>query len=169
MPPAGPRCTVAHGRPATDLILWRHADAADSDIAVNDLECPLTSKGERHAARVAAWVRRRLPSSTRVIASPARRAQQTAAILDRKFRTADALWPKSTVDDLLAAARWPEAGDPVLVVGHQPVLGLVAAILLLGQPLGWNIRKGGLGRLRHRYRGDIERVLLVAALAPEFL
>ena len=118
---------------------------------------------------MAAWLRRQLPSSTRVIASPARRAQQTAAILDRKFRTVDALSPKSTVDELLAAADWPEAGDPVLVVGHQPVLGLAAASLLFGQPLGWNIRKGGLVWLRHRHRGEIERVVLVAALAPEFL
>jgi len=48
---------------------------------------------------MAAWLRRQLPSSTRVIASPARRAQQTAGILDRKFRTVDALSPKSTVDE----------------------------------------------------------------------
>jgi phosphohistidine phosphatase len=57
----------------------------------------------------------------------------------------------------------------VLVVGHQPTLGLAASYLLCGQPLAWTIRKGGVVWLRHRRRGDDEQVLLVAALAPELL
>mgnify|MGYP003341424657 CR=1 FL=1 len=34
------------------------------------------------------------------------------------------------VEDLLAAARWPDSNEPVLVVGHQPTLGVAAAQLL---------------------------------------
>jgi phosphohistidine phosphatase len=152
-----------------DLILWRHADAVDADGPLADLDRPLTSKGERQASRMASWLARQLPSSARVLVSPARRAQQTAQALDRKFKTTEALAPASTVDVLLMAVRWPQARDPVLVVGHQPTLGLAAAYLLCGQALAWPLRKGGLIWLRHRLRGDTEQVLLVAAMAPELL
>ena len=104
-----------------------------------------------------------------MLASPARRAQQTAEALDRRFRTSDALAPASMVDALLMAVRWPEARDPVLVVGHQLALGVAAAYLLSGQPSAWPLRKGGLIWLRHRLRGDTEQVLLIAAMAPELL
>jgi phosphohistidine phosphatase len=152
-----------------DMILWRHAEASDPGEGQDDLDRPLTSKGERQAARMATWLQRQLPSSTRVLVSPARRAQQTAAALDRKFKTVPAVAPTGTVDALLASARWPESREPVLVVGHQPVLGLAASYLLCGQPHAWTVRKGGVIWLRHRKRGDVEQVLLVAAVAPELL
>jgi phosphohistidine phosphatase len=155
-----------------DLILWRHAEAFEMRAAQDDLDRALTPKGERQAQRVAAWLNRQLPASTKVLASPARRAQQTAAALDRKFKTVPALAPEATVDALLQAVRWPEAREPVLVVGHQPVLGLTAAYLLSGQAQAWTVRKGGLWWLRAREREGREglpQVLLHAAVSPELL
>ena len=152
-----------------DLILWRHADALDQTDPAEDLERPLTPKGERQAKRMAGWLNRQLPSSTRVLASPARRAQQTAQALDRKFKTLPALAPDGTVDGLLHAARWPDAGEPVLVVGHQPVLGLAAAYLLCGQAEVWTVRKGGVWWLRLRERDEQRQVLLHAVMSPELL
>ena len=69
-----------------DLILWRHAEALEMREVQEDLDRALTPKGERQAHRMAAWLNKQLPSSTRVLVSPARRAQQTAAALDRKFK-----------------------------------------------------------------------------------
>lgn len=152
-----------------DLILWRHAEAIEAQDPNEDLDRALTPKGERQAQRMAAWLNRQLPSSARVLVSPARRAQQTAAALDRKLRTHPALAPDATVEALLHAVRWPEAKEPVLVVGHQPILGLAAAYLMSGQPLAWSVRKGGVWWLRGREREGELQVVLHAAVAPDMV
>lgn len=152
-----------------DLILWRHAEALEMREVQDDLERALTPKGERQAQRVAAWLNRQLPSSTRVLASPARRTQQTAAALDRKFKTVAELAPDATVDALLHAVRWPEAREPVLVVGHQPALGLAAAYLLSGQAQAWTVRKAAVWWLRGRERDGQLQVVLHAVVSPELL
>lgn len=153
-----------------DLILWRHAEAVDAGNDLDgpgDLERALTPKGERQARRMAAWLNQHLPSSARVLASPARRCQQTAAALDRKFKTVAGLAPDAGVEALLHAVRWPDAREPVLVVGHQPVLGLAAAYLMSAQPLPWTVRKGAVWWLRAREREGQLQVLLHAVVAPE--
>lgn len=152
-----------------DLILWRHAEALEMREVQDDLDRALTSKGERQAQRMAGWLNRQLPSSARILVSPARRALQTAAALDRKFKTVPALAPDGDVDGLLHAVRWPDAGEPVLVVGHQPTLGLAAAYLLTGQALPWTVRKGAVWWLRARERDGAMQVLLHAMVAPEIL
>ena len=152
-----------------DLILWRHAEALEMRELDDDLDRALTSKGERQAQRVAAWLNRQLPATARVLASPARRTQQTAAALARKFKTVPALAPDGTVEGLLHAVRWPDAREPVLVVGHQPTLGMAAAYLLAGQPLPWPVRKGALWWLRAREREGVLQVVLHAVVSPEMV
>ena len=152
-----------------DLILWRHAEAFEMREVANDLDRALTPKGERQAQRMAAWLNQQLPASTRVLVSPARRAQQTAAALERKFKTVPALAPDATVEGLLHSVRWPEDREPVLVVGHQPTLGLVAAYLLSGQPQAWSVRKGGVWWLRARQRDTGLQVVLQAVIGPDQL
>ena len=150
-----------------DLILWRHAEAFDLDESVEDLERTLTARGERHAARMATWLNQHLPATTRVLASPARRCQQTAAALDRKFKTLAALAPDGTAPGLLSAARWPDSREPVLVIGHQPTLGLVAAQLVSGAPQPWAVKKGAVWWLRSREREGEGQVVLVNVLSPD--
>lgn len=158
-----------------DLILWRHAEAEQTDDGVDDPSRGLTPKGERQARRVAEWLNRFLPETTKVLASPALRAQQTAEALGRRIKTVDALNPEGTVEGLLAAARWPDAREPVLVVGHQPTLGLAAAYLMTGPRLAtlqdgllpWTIKKGSVWWLRHRPRQDRGEVVLVAVRSAE--
>ena len=91
-----------------DLILWRHAEAFDSAGGLDDLEQTLTPKGEKQARHMAQWLDRHLPAGVRVMASPAVRAQQTAAALERKVKTAADLAPGASVESLLHAVRWPE-------------------------------------------------------------
>jgi phosphohistidine phosphatase len=152
-----------------DLILWRHAEAIDAADPQEDMQRALTSKGERQAQRMAAWLNRQLPASTRVLASPARRTQQTVAALERKHKTVPALAPDADVQALLHAVRWPDAREPVLVVGHQPTLGLVAAYLLAGQAQAWTVRKGAVWWLRAREREGEVQVVLHAVVSPELV
>jgi phosphohistidine phosphatase len=160
-----------------DLILWRHAEAfelaADDQSDQSDLDRALTAKGERQAHRMAEWLNQRLAHSTRILVSPARRAQQTAKALDRNFKTVAALAPNGNPEDLIRAARWPEGNEPVLIVGHQPTLGLAAAQLLSGQAQAWAVKKGAVWWLRHRQRHVNEdssgQVVLQVVQGPDFL
>jgi phosphohistidine phosphatase len=150
-----------------DLILWRHAEAIEAEDGSEDLDRALTARGERQAARMAHWLNQHLPATTRVLVSPARRAQQTAAALERKFKTIAAIAPDGTVPGLLAATRWPEAKEPVLVVGHQPILGLAAAYLLAGVAQPWSVKKGAVWWLRRRDRAGDDQTVLVTVRGPE--
>ena len=152
-----------------DLILWRHADAEPEHADLPDLERMLTPKGERQAERMAAWLNQRLAHSTRILVSPALRCQQTAERLGRPFKTVAALAPDTDPAGLLKAARWPEAAEPVLLVGHQPTLGIVAALLLAEQAQPWAVRKGAVLWLRRREREGSSQVLLQAVQSPDCL
>lgn len=156
-----------------DLILWRHAEAVDAvdDDPVFDMGRQLTPKGRRQAARMAAWLRRSLPDSTRILVSPALRCQQTALALERKFQTREGLGPQGSAAELLALVRWPKRRAPVLVVGHQPTLGIVAAALMTGADAqaapSWAVRKGAVWWLRHRVRGEAGEVVLLAVRSAD--
>lgn len=152
-----------------DLILWRHAEAHLLKEGQSDLERGLTAKGERQAARMADWLSQRLAQGTRVLVSPALRCQQTARALGKNFKTLEALAPEGSGEALLKAARWPESPDPVLVIGHQPTLGLVAAHLLAGTPQPWSIKKGAVWWLRHRDRDGDAQTVLQAVQSPDCL
>ena len=112
-----------------DLILWRHADAGiprESD----DLARPLSKKGEKQAGRVAAWLDRQLPEQVRVLSSAATRADQTAKALGRPFKHRAELLPDSLPEQVLELIHAPKYSGTLVLVGHQPTLGRVAAALL---------------------------------------
>src|SRR5512135_357205 len=98
-----------------DLILWRHAEAEDGHP---DAARPLTSKGRKQAARVAAWLEARLDGRARVLSSPATRAVETARALRPDVTVVPALAPGVSPLALCEAAGWPEGQGTVVVVGH---------------------------------------------------
>ena len=149
-----------------DLILWRHAEAEEGGP---DLARALTGKGRKQAARVAEWLMQRLPAKFTLLASPAKRAQQTAQALEAKIRTVEKLAPGASVADVLHAAGWPDGDGVVLVVGHQPDLGAVVAHLLAGAKDSWSLKKGGLWWLRNRSRDEAEQTVVRAVVSPELL
>ena len=152
-----------------DLILWRHAEAEDVEDGSEDLARALTPRGEKQAARMAAWLDRQLPEGLRVLASPARRTEQTARALGRKFKMRAELLPGGTPQDLLELAQWPRAKGAVLVVGHQPMLGQTIAQLMGLQSSECAVRKGAVWWLRQRQRLDQSQTVLVAVQSAELL
>ena len=149
-----------------DLILWRHCEA---EAGEPDLGRRLTSKGLKQAERMAEWLERHLPDTCRILVSPADRAQQTAAALPRKFKTVPELAPGASVGAVLAAANWPDSREPVMIVGHQPTLGMVASFLLSGEEAYWSVRKGAVWWLSNRVREDGAGVVLKVAIGPDFV
>ncbi len=152
-----------------DLILWRHAEAEEGADGQDDLARPLTARGEKQAARMAAWLDRQLPDGLRVLVSPALRTEQTARALGRKFKLRAELLPGGVPEDLLELVQWPKARGAVLVVGHQPLLGQTAAQLLGMSGAECSIRKGAVWWLRQRQRLDHSQTVLMAVMAPDFL
>jgi phosphohistidine phosphatase len=150
-----------------DLILWRHAEAQDAQPGMDDLQRALTPKGGKDATRIGVWLDRHLPEDTRVLCSPAVRCEQTVAPLGRKHKVHKALAPGASAQELLDAAGWPSAKHPVLVVGHQPVLGEIVAQLVGAHGEGSSVRKGAAWWLRTRERdGDLETIV-IAVMPPE--
>lgn len=149
-----------------DLILWRHAEAEEAREGQDDLDRALTARGEKQAARVAGWLDRVLPEGTRILASPARRCEQTVLALGRKYKLKPEIAPGATVEQLLQAAQWPDARQPVLLVGHQPVLGEALAHLL-GISRDCPVRKGAAWWLRCRERDGDRQTVIVAVQAPD--
>lgn len=159
-----------------DLILWRHAEAHEHpDLLLGapgdtkDLARRLTSRGEKQASRMAAWLDRQLPEGARVFSSPAMRCEQTVMALDRKFKLREELLPEGDPLDLLELVQWPTGKSPVVVVGHQPTLGRVIARLLGLTEEDCSVKKGALWWLRHRERGSASQTVVVTVQTPELL
>jgi phosphohistidine phosphatase len=148
-----------------DLILWRHAEAEDG---LPDMARKLTQKGHKQAHDMAVWLKPRLPQGTRILVSPARRTQQTAAALGVDFSTLQELAPDAAPEAVLAAAGWPSHPDSALIVGHQPTLGEVAARLLGSTTPSLNTHKGAIWWFSTR-RGNPEDIVLKAMLTPELM
>lgn len=152
-----------------DLILWRHAEAQEATDGCDDMARALTPRGEKQAARMARWLDRQLPHSTRIFVSPARRAQQTVAALGRKFKLTPELAPEASAAQLLELVQWPAGKGIVLVVGHQPTLGQAIAQLLGLKASECSVKKGALWWLRNREREAHAQTVLVTVQSPEML
>ncbi|SES86472.1 phosphohistidine phosphatase, SixA [Nitrosospira multiformis] len=150
-----------------ELILWRHAEAEDG---IPDSARELTDKGRKQADLVAAWLKPRLPKNTRILVSPTQRTQQTASALDKDFETVREIGPGVSPKAVLKAAGWPDAKGAVLVVGHQPTLGEVAALLMSGDPAQWTIRKGSIWWFTQKKGNhNLGELLLQAVVSPDTL
>lgn len=156
-----------------DLILWRHAEAEDwllgDEQTGLDLDRSLTQRGEKQAARMAAWLDRQLPEGARILVSPARRCEQTALALGRKYKIRPELAPNATAGQLLELVQWPANKSPILVVGHQPVLGQTIAQLLGLKESECAVKKGALWWLRNRERDGLSQTVIVTVQSPEVL
>lgn len=127
-----------------NLILWRHAEAEDFAPDHSDANRRLTERGHKQAQKMGAWLAQRLPTDTRILVSPALRTRQTAEALGRKFEIEPRLFTDADVGGYLEAAAWGNRDETRLMVGHQPTLGQLAALLMCGQALPWSVKKGAI-------------------------
>ena len=121
------------------VYLMQHALAYSVD---EDPERPLSPEGVAQAKTSAKGLRRLGLEFDLIVASPKRRAQQTAALVAEAVRypysdilTTDAVLPDQPPQGLLDLLRSEKAAARVLVVGHLPHLAKLAADLLQGGDL----------------------------------
>jgi phosphohistidine phosphatase len=110
------------------LVIVRHAEAAPGEP--DDLR-PLTASGRDQARRLA----EALPPPDAILSSPLLRARETATLLGRAAGVTpevdERLAPGASAEDVREALDG-RAGT-VVVVGHQPDCGLIAARLGAGE------------------------------------
>jgi len=118
--------------PSVQLYLVRHAQAADGEP---DELRPLTAEGRRAARELGERLAADGVRPDAVLTSPLLRARQTGAELARAAgiepEPDERLAPGATADDVKAAAAG--RGESVVVVGHQPDCGRIAAALTGGE------------------------------------
>ncbi|MBK6555378.1 MAG: histidine phosphatase family protein [Rhodocyclaceae bacterium] len=156
-----------------DLILWRHAEAEAGDGKRPDHKRRLTPRGEKQARGMAGWLRERLSGKVAVLVSPTERTRQTAHALGLPFEIEPKIGPSADVADLLAAIGWPEGkvsrGGTAILIGHQPTLGRLAALLLAGDEADWAVKKGAVWWFTARVRDGEIGTVLKAVAHPDLL
>jgi phosphohistidine phosphatase len=152
-----------------DLILWRHAEAEEGHEGLPDLERALTPKGQKQARRMGKWLDSQLPDNSRILVSPAVRTVQTAEGLGRKYKVNAELAPDAAPQAILQAANWPASRETVVIVGHQPTLGQVAALLLTGEALDFEMKKAAAWWFVQREADDPGSLYLKAVMAADLV
>jgi phosphohistidine phosphatase len=119
--------------PAMRLLVIRHAHAAPQQPGVPDAERPLTSDGARRF-RAAAHGIATLVTPDVLVASPLRRAQETAAIAAAIWGgiqpATEAALASGSVEAILTALEHHPPAATVAVIGHEPSVSALVAELV---------------------------------------
>jgi len=149
-----------------ELILWRHAESPPGEP---DQARPLSETGRRHAQLVAQWLRPRLPPDLLILCSPAARTRQTADALQLPYQLSDALAKDSSAEAMRDAAGWPDNSRNVMLVGHQPILGELVALLLGASSSLDEMPKAGIWWLVARRENGVLVPGVKAVIGPQTL
>ena len=135
------------------LLVIRHSIAEDraefaESGSADDLR-PLTRRGRKKMKRAARGLAELVDHLDVLATSPLVRAQETAAIVAKRFgdvavTQSDALQPEQPFEALLEWLRHLDDAEMVAVVGHEPHLSGLASWLLSGQERTlFELKKGG--------------------------
>lgn len=150
-----------------NLLIWRHADAAPGEP---DAARPLTVKGINDARKISRWIKEHVPGPYLVLCSPAQRTRQTAAALDVGYDVLEALaYDRETSANVLTSTGWPAATGTVILVGHQPFLGRLNAMLLTGQERNMAMERGSLWWFSSASQENAQTGALLAVISPNLL
>lgn len=148
------------------VFLIRHADSAPETVAVRDPHRNLTAHGRTQARALGERMRWHDCSPTHVWTSPLVRAVQTAELVcsgmnpELTVDSLPALAPDGALRDVVAALKALPALSGVMLVGHEPSLSAIGA-LIVGDPKFGAIAKAEAvrivdGAVRWRFAWDAE-------------
>lgn len=130
-----------------DLILWRHAEAEVLMHGQSDLQRALIKKGHKQAKQMSVWLKKYQPKNTYMLVSPALRTRETANYLTQEWVEDSRLAPERPVAPIIQLlAQSPF--DALMLVGHQPWIGELAAHCLGVHEGPLAIKKGAVWWLR---------------------
>ncbi|MDP8567992.1 SixA phosphatase family protein [Methylophilus aquaticus] len=149
-----------------NLILWRHAEAEVLQHGQRDMDRVLTAKGHKQAKQMAGWLKRYLPKSTYVLVSPAQRTLETAAYWGDDWQEEPRIAPERPIQPIMQLmAQSPYQN--LMLVGHQPWIGELAADCLGIEEGQLSIKKGAVWWLRLPKSGGAYK--LYSVQAPDLL
>jgi phosphohistidine phosphatase len=136
------------------LYILRHAIAEDRDenLYPDDSLRPLTKKGEKKMVKIAEHLKGMGLQLDLILTSPYVRAYETAKIVAKNFGIkkkqlvlSDHLTPSGFAKDLIAEINEKYRVDNLMLVGHEPYLSDLIAMLVAGDPsVSITMKKGGL-------------------------
>ena len=130
------------------VVLMRHAHAIEGAPGLADADRWLSGKGRKVARKMAAWLAKPKRRPHAIWTSPLVRAVQTAEILAgaceliEEVSVSGELSPERDPGDLLRVLAAHQGPSPIVLVGHEPSLSLIATSLL-SDPSWSGFRKGG--------------------------
>jgi phosphohistidine phosphatase len=136
------------------LYVMRHAEAVEASDSLRDEWRYLTDKGRAAAEKVSVMIGKTGPKPRLTITSPLTRAVQTAEIAARKacrknvVVASGLLLPGADTDELVAHLKSCKDAKRVMLVGHEPQLGLLIATLLGRENDSVLLKKGACATLK---------------------
>lgn len=120
-----------------ELILLRHAHANSAAAGQEDVARELSPTGLEEAVAAAAWLQEHGLRPDRILVSPAQRTRETARAVQQRFPDVpcdevEAIYEATPGELIALAGQYAKAGR-VLVVGHNPGLEQLVALLHSGQ------------------------------------
>jgi phosphohistidine phosphatase len=118
------------------IVVFRHgpAGSSDPDRWPDDRLRPLTEKGKERTLRASCGLARLVPAPDAIYTSPLKRAAETAKLLTRalgapRAETLEELSPGGSARRTIEALLRHRAADTIVLVGHEPDLGVLAGAL----------------------------------------
>jgi phosphohistidine phosphatase len=159
-----------------EVFLIRHADAVDETLAVSDPHRYLTATGRRQARALGDRLRWHDCVPSHIWSSPLVRAIQTAELVAHGLHTEIAVTavpalgpddhPRSALAELAAIVGLGSA-SAVVIVGHEPGLSALGALLLGGSELASIAKAEAVrivdGALRWRFAWDADAPAIAAS------
>lgn len=134
--------TIGHRR----LILTRHAKSSWDDPTMDDHDRPLNARGQRAALELGEWLHSRGYEPDEVLCSTAARTRETwqRAVMaplevTPMVRYLESLY-QASADTMLTLLR-QSTGDCVMMIGHNPGIGALAARLPARAPVDADFRR----------------------------
>lgn len=130
------------------LYVLRHAEAVDGSEVLRDEWRYLTERGRLSAEKISSGVVRYGPKPRLIVTSPLTRAVQTAEIMAalacRKnvVVASTLLMPGGDVTEIIEYLKGCGNAKRVMLVGHEPQLGLLVAVLLGREHEAVPLKKG---------------------------
>ncbi len=118
------------------ILLLRHAKSDWGDPSLTDFDRPLAKRGLKDAPRMGEVIQKFDHVPDLILSSPAERAKQTTEIVadtcgySRSIEWVEGFYTGGSDETFTALQNLPDKIERVMVVGHNPTMEEVAALLL---------------------------------------
>ena len=157
-----------------ELYLFRHGIAEDAPPGRSDSSRALTDAGRERSAAVAKMAREAGVAPSLIASSPYLRAVQTAEVAAKEFGYSGGsgcgcllLVPHGTPEAVWSDIRELHDETAVLLAGHEPLMGYLAAYLLNAPGLQVDMKKSAMVRIDLATLGVAPRGMLRWMIIPK--